>query len=132
MQHLPYATTLIVDDHPRNRALLRALRDAMGLESDEACDGLDAIDKLATGRIGLVFLDINMPRLDGFGVLEWLRTAPQGLRRPHVVMVTTDDRSETRERCFALGCDGFLTKPFRIEEVRNAAEFGFGERNMRA
>lgn len=128
MPDTPKATTLIVDDHPRNRALLRALCDAMGLASDEACDGVEAIEKLRNGSVGLVFLDINMPRLDGFGVLEWLRDAPRTLRRPHVVMVTTDDRPETRMRCAELGCDGFLVKPFRIEEIRDAASSGFPTR----
>lgn len=119
------ATTLIVDDHPRNRALLRALCEAMGLRSDEAADGVEAIEKLAQGCIGLMFLDLNMPGLDGFGVLQWLRTAPAGVRRPYVVMVTTDDRPETEARCRAEGCDGFLVKPFRIEDVRHAAEATF-------
>jgi CheY-like chemotaxis protein len=88
-----------------------------GHEIIHAADGVEALERIAAhGDVELVFLDINMPRLDGISVLGRLKAAPETRRLP-IVMVSTQGRDEDTARAYAAGCDGYVTKPFRQDTV---------------
>jgi adenylate cyclase len=107
----PAASILIVDDSAVNRATL-----TMGLERDghrvtTADNGRQALELLASSPFDAVLLDIVMPELDGYGVLEQMK-ADANLRSIPVIVITAVDDVASAVRCIEMGADDYLTKPF--------------------
>jgi adenylate cyclase len=101
---------LVVDDDDDNRLrLVRALK-ALGHTLHEARDGQEAIDRIRQGSFDLVLLDIAMPRVDGYGVLRWIRSDPRRQRLP-VLMVSGLNEAAHTARCIEAGAEDFLPKP---------------------
>jgi CheY-like chemotaxis protein len=103
---------LIVEDNAVNREVLRDLLEQADIKVDLAQDGVEALEKLATDpAIGLVLLDLQMPRLSGEGVLAQMRRDSERLRAMPVLVVTANATKDTADRVRRLGADGFVTKP---------------------
>jgi two-component system OmpR family response regulator len=105
---------LIVDDEPGVRDLISDALNLVGLASLTAAHGMEALTKLRDNQIDLMILDINMPTMDGYEVLE--RMHGQGSTTPVIVLTARLDREDTK-RAFELGADDFVRKPFGIEEL---------------
>ena len=105
---------LVVDDEPGVRDLISDALNLVGLSSITAAHGMEALSKLRDNQIDLMILDINMPTMDGYEVLE--RMNDQGSRTPVIVLTSRLDREDTK-RAFQLGADDFVRKPFGIEEL---------------
>lgn len=104
-------TILIVDDDPGIRRLIAAtLEDVSGYRMTEAGDGLQAIERARDAQPAIVFLDIEMPRLNGIETCRRLRSEP-GTADATIVMLTGSDEESERD-ARAAGADLFLTKPF--------------------
>lgn len=104
---------LIVDDSIAVRMQVgRSLKSA-GLGVLEARDGVEALDRIAAGGVGLVLCDVNMPNMDGFQFLEALSKTP--FSTLPVVMLTTEGQPPMMQRARELGAKGWLTKPFKAE-----------------
>jgi len=105
---------LLVEDEPRIASMIgRALREA-GLVVEVARDGTDALRRArARGHAGVV-LDLHLPDMDGFLLLQTLV-----LERPHepVVVVSALDRGDARDRCMALGASSYVSKPFALFDL---------------
>ncbi|HEY0143020.1 MAG TPA: response regulator [Thermoanaerobaculia bacterium] len=108
------ARVLIADDDDAIRALVVRLLRRAGFETVEAADGQYAIEQLAEGSFDALVLDLMMPRVDGFGVINHLIEARPAMMEKTVVM-TAFPRSAARERLHHL-CQ-IVTKPFEIEEL---------------
>jgi len=108
---------LAVDDSRSMRALLRMTLGGAGFDVAEAPDGQAALDWLEDHEVDLVITDINMPRLDGFGLIERLR----GEQRRHIdrpiLVLTTECTAERREQARAAGATGWIVKPFDPERL---------------
>jgi CheY-like chemotaxis protein len=103
---------LIVDDDPFIRKLIATtLEDVSGFELAEAGDGAEALARAATLEPRLIFLDVDMPKLDGIAACRALRQAP-GTRAATIVMLTATNADTVERRAAAAGADLFLTKPF--------------------
>ncbi len=102
---------LVVDDVGLNRELLATRLKKQGLRVDEAEDGSEALRKLASERFDLVCLDVMMPGLSGYQVLERIKQDPK-LRDIPVLMISAVDDLETVVRCIELGAEDYLPKPF--------------------
>jgi two-component system chemotaxis sensor kinase CheA len=100
---------LVVDDSLTTRTLEKSILEAHGYKVLIAVDGIDALDKLRTQIPDLVISDIQMPRLDGFGLLQALKKDPRLARIP-VIMVTSLDRPEDQERGLSLGAGAYIVK----------------------
>jgi len=107
---------LVVDDHPINRRLLADQLSSMGYQVVTANDGLDALDAMKAHEIDIVLSDVNMPRLDGYGLTQKLREL--GYRLP-VIGVTANALAEQRQRCLEAGMDNCLSKPVTLETLRD-------------
>ena len=105
---------LVVDDEPSVRDLISDALTLAGYNSISAAHGLEALTKLRENQIDLMILDINMPNMDGYEVLQRMRE--QGSRTPVIVLTARLDREDTK-RAFELGADDFVRKPFGIEEL---------------
>ncbi|MEO8451139.1 MAG: ATPase, T2SS/T4P/T4SS family [Gemmatimonadota bacterium] len=100
---------LIADDDRQMRRLLRSVLEHDSYEVVEAADGLEALELVDSRPFDLMILDINMPRLDGLGVLEELRARVVTSSIPVIVLTSLGDDTETR--VFDLGAQDFLRKP---------------------
>jgi len=102
---------LIVDDNEMNRDMLRSLLEADGHETGIAENGRLALDVIETQPFDLVLLDIMMPEMDGYQVLEHLKSEP-ALRHIPVIVLSALDEIQSVVRCIELGAEDYLPKPF--------------------
>lgn len=100
---------LVVDDSITTRTLEKSVLEAHGYRVRVAVDGVEALSLLRQELPDLVIADVEMPRLDGFGLLEAIRKDPE-LRSLPVVMVTSLDKREHRQKGLDLGADAYLIK----------------------
>ena len=107
---------LVVDDDAANRELLQETLIAEGMEVVTAPDGRSSLEEFARLKPDLVFLDVNMPFLDGFEVCRRLKSNPETRLTP-VVLVTGLTGREDRVRGIKSGADGFLSKPVDQSEL---------------
>jgi len=101
---------LIAEDNPVNRELLRELLEGRGYEVEEACDGEEALAMIERGHPNVVLLDLGMPKLDGYGTIQRIRTDPKLVDLP-VMAVTAYAMRGDRERILDAGFDSYLSKP---------------------
>ncbi|MTJ03832.1 MAG: response regulator [Sediminimonas qiaohouensis] len=102
---------LAVDDSRTMRSMLQATLTDAGFEVDVAEDGVDGLDKLECTAPDLIITDINMPRLDGFGFIEGVRTGRQMASVP-ILVLTTETGEHLKQRARASGATGWIVKPF--------------------
>jgi two-component system chemotaxis sensor kinase CheA len=100
---------LVVDDSLTTRTLEKSILEAHGFVVRLAVDGLEALTKLRAEHFDLVISDIQMPRLDGFGLLQAIKT-DQALKKLPVILVSSLEAREDRERGLALGADAYVVK----------------------
>ena len=108
---------VIVDDNLPHRELMRELLEIDGHVVHEAAGGTEAIALVRAENPAIVFLDLRMPVLDGFGVLDALRCDPAYSRLP-VIAVSACAMQGDRERAIQAGFDSYITKPFDLAELR--------------
>jgi diguanylate cyclase (GGDEF)-like protein/PAS domain S-box-containing protein len=107
---------LVVDDEPQNIELLEAHLVPQGYEIVKAASGEEALEKLSGNQIDLILLDVMMPRMSGFEVLEKLH-ADEKTRLIPAVMITALNETEDRVKALEAGCDDFISKPFNRHEL---------------
>lgn len=110
---------MTVDDSPSMRMLLRAALTDLGYHVTEAEDGVHALERLEGGRPDLLITDINMPRLDGFGLIEQVRQKAE-LRNLPILVLTTESSDEKKQRARDAGATGWIVKPFHPEKLAAA------------
>lgn len=110
-------TILVADDNPTSRELIAEILEAPGFHMVVAADGREAIDKIRELRPNLILLDIQMPVLDGYAVVDLIRKDPE-LREIPVVALTAFAMFGDREKAIQAGFDGYITKPIQIAALR--------------
>ncbi len=110
---------LLVEDNPVNQEVAFAILEELGLAADCAWDGEEALAKLAAARYDVVLMDCHMPKLDGYATTRRLREleSAAGKSRTPVIALTANARGDDAGHCFAAGMDGYLSKPFSIDEL---------------
>ena len=107
---------LTVDDSASMRALLNHALSSQGFDVAQAEDGEVALEWLALNEVDVVITDINMPRLDGFGLIEKLRQGNRHRDRP-ILVLTTESSEEKKARAREAGATGWIVKPFDPEKL---------------
>ncbi|MBB3188953.1 response regulator transcription factor [Halomonas cerina] len=110
------AKVLVVDDEPNIVLSLEFLMQQAGFDVATAEDGEAALASVADDAPDLVLLDISLPGISGFDVLERLRADPAHARLP-IIMLTAHGREVEREKGMALGADDYITKPFSTQAL---------------
>ncbi len=105
---------LVVDDEAPVREMIGDALSLAGYNTISASDGLEAINLLRSTKVDLIISDINMPKLDGFKLLENLRL--KGDDTPFVLLTASKERPHLSTG-FRMGADDFIAKPFGIEEL---------------
>jgi len=111
-------TIMTVDDSPSMRMLLRVALTDLGYSVVEAEDGVHALEKLDGFQPDLLITDINMPRMDGFGLIAEVRG--QGRRSLPILVLTTESSDEKKQRARDAGATGWIVKPFHPEKLAAA------------
>jgi len=115
-------SVLVVDDDPFIRKLIvTTLQDVSHFELHEATDGLEALEVARSSSPRLVFLDVDMPQLDGISVCRELRSA-EPTSSTTIVMLTAAHGDDVERRAEEAGADLFLTKPFSPLELLRLVE----------
>jgi two-component system chemotaxis response regulator CheY len=102
---------LTIDDSKTMRDMLMLTLSNNGFEVLQAVDGLDGLDVLGRETVDVVITDINMPKMDGYGVIQHMRERPEYDDLP-ILVLTTESDQEKKERARKLGATGFIIKPF--------------------
>jgi type II secretory ATPase GspE/PulE/Tfp pilus assembly ATPase PilB-like protein/CheY-like chemotaxis protein len=110
------ASVLLVDDEDQLRKVMRDLLERDGYSVSEAADGVEALDQVDRHAPDIIVLDLNLPGLDGYGVLSHLRSR-QATEDIPVVVLTARGDEDAEVRVFELGADDFLSKPFRARAL---------------
>jgi CheY-like chemotaxis protein len=111
LEHL----VLIADDDPDVRMLVSTGLGRLGYRVIEACDGVEALDRIREQAPSVVLLDINMPRLDGVEVAEQLRAD----KRPiPFIFITAQTGRANLDRAIGMLPAGYVSKPFQLEKLR--------------
>ena len=102
---------LAIDDSRTIREMLRHALSGAGFDVHLAVDGQDGLEALGKVAPDVVITDINMPRLDGFGVIEAIRGGPVGRHLP-ILVLTTESAQDLKDRARNAGATGWIVKPF--------------------
>jgi len=111
---------LTVDDSRMMRQMLMMTLSSAGHNVYQAADGVEGLEVLGE-HLGfeLIITDINMPRLDGFGLIERVRALPQYCATP-ILVLSTESSDAKKARARAAGASGWIVKPFNSEKLLNA------------
>jgi CheY-like chemotaxis protein len=109
-------TILVVEDNDEASFMLRTVLTRKGYRVVEAWDGKQAIEVAETEELDLILLDLQLPRLNGLGVIHRLRQNPK-LETVPIVIVTGQDPEKYRTSAIAEGCDDFLIKPVDFDRL---------------
>jgi DNA-binding response OmpR family regulator len=117
---------LVADDEPHLVRSLTFLMSRAGYEVYSAENGEEALRKANECRPELIFLDIMMPRKNGFEVCEAIRQTPE-LKNPYIIMLSAKGREIDRAKALSVGADEFMSKPFSpleiVARVKDIADF---------
>jgi signal transduction histidine kinase/DNA-binding response OmpR family regulator len=113
------APVLLVEDSPVNLEVGVAILESMGCVVETAVNGRVALDCHANGEYSLIFMDCQMPEMDGFeATIEIRRREVSSGRYTPIVALTASVVEDGRRRCLAVGMDDYLAKPFTLEQMR--------------
>jgi len=115
----PRHRLLIVEDQAENRLLLRRLLDPLGFELSEAVNGMEAVALFDQLRPDLIWMDVRMPVMDGLEAIRRIRATKAGAVTK-IIALTAHALEEERSTIVAAGCDDFVRKPFREQEIFDA------------
>ncbi len=113
---------LVAEDNIINQKLISRILKSLGYASEIANNGKDALSKVQTERYDIVFMDVQMPEMDGYEASRQIvHTIPKD-RRPVIIAMTAHALQGDRERCLEAGMDDYLSKPILINDVRRCLE----------
>jgi signal transduction histidine kinase len=113
---------LVVDDIPVNQKLAVQMLKRLGYRADVAASGEEAIRLVQERGFELIFMDVQMPGMDGLATTRAIRALPALPVRPWIVAMTAHARSEDRQGCLAAGMDDFLSKPVVPADLAHALD----------
>ena len=110
---------LMADDEPDVLAIMAKKIKAAGYDVVTAADGQEAWDKIIVENPDVILLDITMPKLEGFEVLQRLRETPPSKKWQPVIIISAREELKDIQKGYSLEADHYLTKPCNIDDVLN-------------
>lgn len=111
---------LLVDDNLINVKIGTEMLRRMGYQTQTANSGTAALQALEKESFDLVFMDVQMPELDGYETTRKIRSAPPKEKQPIIIAVTGSAMEGDREKCLEAGMNDYILKPIRVESVQAA------------
>ena len=116
---------LVVDDCRTTRKIVSLYLNSAGYKTIAAGNGVEAIEKLVSSEVDIIISDLNMPQMDGAGLVEWVRSNPSYRDIPFIILTTENDNLRKSE-LIQKGASAFLSKPITkenlVEEVTRISE----------
>ena len=127
MENLPadFSTTyplrlLVAEDNPMNQKIAMKLLGKLGYEPKVVSDGKEALDELSQQRYDLVFMDVEMPGMDGLEATKMIRLCLD--IQPVIIAMTANTMQGDRDSCLQAGMDDYISKPIEMEELLTQLE----------
>ena len=117
---------LLVEDNLVNQKVALRYLERMGYRADAVANGLEAVQAMEDGPYKLVFMDMQMPEMDGLDATRAIRAKIPQERQPIIVALTANAMQGDRERCLASGMNDYITKPVKIDEIQTVITRYFG------
>lgn len=116
---------LIIDDAATVRMYHRSILEDAGYSVEEAINGVEALEKALQEPFDLYIVDINMPKLDGYGFLRQLRS--EDIAQAPAIMVSTEEAEHDQTAAFRAGASYYIAKPVKPEQLLQHARLLLGE-----
>lgn len=113
---------LIVDDNPINQKVLLSMLNHLGYSADIVTNGEEAVHALETKHYDLVFMDIQMPIMDGLRAAQTIRQNLADREHPYIIAITAYADRFDRETCINAGMNDYLSKPATLNDIRVAVQ----------
>jgi CheY-like chemotaxis protein len=120
-QHLPLRILLAEDNLVNQKVALRMLS-RLGYEADVVGNGAEALQALRHEQYDVVFMDVQMPEMDGLEATRCIRQDMSIVHRPYIIAMTAAAMQLDREKCLEAGMDDFVAKPTRLEDLTQALQ----------
>jgi len=112
-----HAKILVAEDNSVNQQVAQEILESLGCRVDVAADGIEAVERACRDSYDLVFMDCQMPRMDGFAATAEIRRQQGGAGRTPIVAMTAGATQTDRDRCLSAGMDDYISKPIDPESV---------------
>lgn len=113
---------LVAEDNPVNQKLILRVLEKMGYLADMTANGLEVIEALKRQSYDLIFMDVQMPEMDGLEAAQRIVKEFDPTRRPVIVAMTANVMQGDRERCLKAGMDDYIAKPVQIHAIQNVIQ----------
>jgi CheY-like chemotaxis protein len=110
-------TIMVADDDPINMLLISEVLRRMGFEVIQVSNGKEALERLPHCDPVMIFMDVNMPEMDGYTTTRHIRQMPEPWCSLPIIALTADAMKGDREKCLEAGMNKYISKPFRLEEI---------------
>ncbi|MEO7158573.1 MAG: response regulator, partial [Vicinamibacterales bacterium] len=111
---------LVAEDNGVNQKVAIAMLQRLGYRADLAADGMEAVELVRLVPYDVVFMDLQMPHLDGVEATQQIIAEHSPARRPRIIALTANAFEEDREACLAAGMDDYLSKPLKMQQLEDA------------
>jgi CheY-like chemotaxis protein len=108
---------MVADDDPINMLLITEVLRRMGFEVIQVSNGKEALERLPQCDPIMIFMDVNMPEMDGYTTTRHIRQMPEPWCNLPIIALTADAMKGDREKCLEAGMNKYISKPFRLEEI---------------
>ncbi len=115
---LPNLRVLLVEDNSVNQLIATRMLSRMGLEADVANNGVEAIHATSQKEYDVILMDCQMPEMDGYQATTYIRRMRNPNAQIPIIAMTANAMKGDRERCIEVGMTDYISKPFKIEELR--------------
>lgn len=122
----PKLRILVVDDDEINRRMMKVLLGLEGHQAELAGNGEEALELMKQEKYDIVFMDLQMPIMDGVEASRRLRDWEQGKSRTFIVALTASYLPEDGQMLFEAGIDNYIAKPFQVEHIQRILKYSVG------
>jgi CheY-like chemotaxis protein len=127
---LPARILLVEDNRVNQKVALRMLA-KLGYQADVAADGAEAVEAVLRTPYDIVFMDVQMPVLDGLDATRKIRESSLPGEQPWIIAMTAEGMDDDEARCRAAGVNDYVTKPVQLETLAMTLRRGITERERR-
>jgi len=122
---------LVVEDNKINQKVIRGLINKYGYEVELVNNGQEAVTTISVNKFDLVFMDCQMPVMDGFEATEKIRLLDNEHAKTSIVAMTANAMAGDREKCLAIGMDDYISKPIKVDELEDCLQRWLGNEKQK-